>query len=104
MLNVIIMLFPPPSNPPPHQIASSSTFALRGKREEMAAVTEVSSIPTPLLVKGFLLTPHQKWRKHARRRTPKSYQQSLLLCSQASPFQAGEGGGSLWQLVQPNLP
>merc|ERR1719397_1389196 len=33
-------------------IASSSTFALREKHEEMVAVTEVSLIPTPLLVKG----------------------------------------------------
>ena len=41
-------------NSPPPQIASSSTFVSRGKRDEMAAATEVSSIPTLLLVKGFL--------------------------------------------------
>ena len=58
---VINMLFPLPASPQNHhsphlhQIASSSTFALREKREEMVAVTEVSLTPTPLLVKGSIM-------------------------------------------------
>ena len=87
---VVIMLFPFHSSPQNHhsphlhQIASSSTFALREKREEMVAVTEVSLTPTLLLVKGSIMHFYHK------------YHQSLsTLSSLAKLFQAGEGGGPL---------
>ena len=67
-ITVMILLFPLPSSPqnhhsPDHQIASSSTFALREKREEMVAVTEVSLTPTPLLVKGSIMDFYHKYHQ-----------------------------------------
>ena len=62
---MLFPLHPSPQNhhSPDHQIASSSTFALREKREEMVAVTEVSLTPTPLLVKGSLLHFYQTYHQ-----------------------------------------